>query len=112
MQSVNNVISKYQTISAKQAKEFMQEGKDYILLDVRTQQEFAEEHIEGAVLIPHSQLECHAENELKEKDAHIFIYCQSGRRSANAAAILADMGYINIYDIGGILDWSYDTVSE
>ena len=102
----------YRKISAEEAREIMQSAGNYILLDVRTEQEYMENRIDGAVLIPDYELTARAESELPDKNAVILIYCRSGRRSANAAQELTDMGYMNIYDFGGILDWSYDTVSD
>ena len=97
-----------QTITATQAKELMADGGAYILADVRTPQEFEEERIAGAVLMPVDQLRERAEAEWPEKDARIFVYCRSGGRSANAAQTLAEMGFLNVYDLGGILDWPYE----
>jgi rhodanese-related sulfurtransferase len=73
--------------------------------------EYRENRLDGAVLIPDYEIADRAESELPDKDAVIFIYCRSGRRSANTAQILADMGYTNVYDFGGILEWTYETIS-
>jgi rhodanese-related sulfurtransferase len=100
----------YQTISADRAKALMDSGESYILLDVRTDEEFADKHIDGAVLIPDYEIKSRAESELPDKGAAILVYCRSGRRSAGAARELADMGYTNVYDFGGIIDWPYETV--
>jgi rhodanese-related sulfurtransferase len=101
----------YRKISAEEAYQMMRDTQGYILLDVRTAEEFEEKRIEGAVLIPDYEIRGRAENELPDKSALILIYCRSGRRSANAAEELAHLGYGNVYDFGGILDWPYDTVS-
>ena len=101
----------YQKISAEQAKEMMDETDDWILLDVRTQEEYQEEHIEDAILIPDYKITSRAVSEIPDKDAVILVYCRSGRRSAAAAHELVGMGYTNVYDFGGIADWPYDTVS-
>jgi rhodanese-related sulfurtransferase len=90
----------------------MTKNKSYILLDVRTEEEFKERHIKGAVLIPDFQIKQRAETELTDKNALILIYCRSGRRSANSARRLIEMGYTNVYDFGGIIDWPYDTVRD
>jgi len=82
----------------------------YILLDVRTDEEYNAEHIEGAVLIPDYEIGSRAETDLPDKTALVLVYCRSGRRSANAANELIGMGYTSIYDFGGIIDWPYDTV--
>jgi Rhodanese-related sulfurtransferase len=104
-------VAGYQKISAEQAKEMMDETDGWILLDVRTQEEFQEEHIEGAILIPDYEIAGRAESEIPDKDTVILVYCRSGRRSADAANELVGMGYTNVYDFGGIADWPYDTVS-
>jgi len=101
----------YQKISAKEAKQMMDEGGDFILLDVRTAEEFAEKRIAGAILIPDFEIAARAAAELTDKDARILVYCRSGRRSALAAQALADLGYTNVYDFGGITSWPYETVS-
>lgn len=100
----------YRKISAKQAKEMMEAGNPYILLDVRTKAEFTEIRIEGAILIPDNEIRNRAGTELPDKNALVFVYCRSGRRSAGAARELASMGYTNVYDMGGIVDWPFDTV--
>lgn len=101
----------YKTISAEEAFEMMENSDDYILLDVRTEEEFIEQRIEGAFLLPSSQVFREAEEKLPEKDSVLLVYCRSGRRSARASEQLSKMGYTNVYDFGGILDWPYDTVS-
>lgn len=102
----------YQKISAAEASKMMREADSYILLDVRTVEEFAEAHIGGATLIPDFELEDKAATQLPDRDALILIYCRSGRRSAAAAKLLTGMGYINVYDFGGIINWPYETVSK
>lgn len=89
----------------------MDADSPYILLDVRTKEEFEESRIEGAILIPDYEIAERAETDLPDQDAVILIYCRSGRRSTLAANELADIGYTNVYDFGGIIDWPYDTVS-
>ena len=98
----------YESISPKEAKAIMDSGEAHIILDVRTQSEFNEGHIKGAVLIPDSEVKSRAEKELPNKEALILVYCRSGRRSKNASQILADMGYVNVKEFGGIIDWPYD----
>jgi len=99
-------------ISADEAHKMMNELKDFILLDVRTENEFKEKRIGGAILIPDFEIKNRAEKELKDKNQVILVYCRSGRRSASAAGELARMGYVNVYDFGGILDWKFGTVGE
>ena len=89
----------------------MNSGDELIILDVRTKEEYAEAHIPGAILIPNEEIIDTPPVELPDMDAEILIYCRSGNRSAKAAKKLADMGYTNLYDFGGINDWSYETVS-
>jgi len=101
----------YRRITTEEAYQMMQDTEEYILLDVRRVDEFNEEHIEGAILIPYDEIEKRAAVELPDKKALILIYCRSGRRSETAANILVNMGYTNVYDFGGILDWPFDTVS-
>jgi rhodanese-related sulfurtransferase len=101
----------YHKISAEEAREIMESTNGFIVLDVRTEDEYREKRIDGAILIPDHEIQERAESELPDKNAVILVYCRSGRRSANAAKELADMGYTNVYDFGGILDWTYDTVS-
>jgi len=97
----------YTKISALEAKEIMESGEPYVLLDVRTQEEYDEGHIDGSLLIPYTDIEKLAPEALPDKDATILVYCRSGRRSAIAAQSLADMGYTHVLDMGGIQDWSY-----
>ena len=110
-QATAEASAEYRKITAEQAKEKMSETDDWILLDVRTEEEFEEERIEGAILIPDYEISGRVESEISDKDAVILVYCRSGRRSANAAHEMAEMGYTNVYDFGGIIDWPYDTVS-
>lgn len=99
-------------ITAEQAKEIMDQDENCIILDVREQSEYEEGHIEGALLIPYTEIENRAEKELPDKDQQILVYCRSGRRSAVAAESLSGMGYTNVKDFGGIMDWPYEVVTE
>lgn len=89
----------------------MSVSDDYVLLDVRTAEEYAEGHIAGATLLPVDDVEAGAAEVLPDKNKVIYVYCRSGRRSAIAAAALADLGYVNVYDMGGLNDWPYGTVT-
>ena len=100
----------YEQISAEKAKELMDTEKDYIILDARTQEEFDEGHIDGAILIPEYEVTSRAEKELPDKDQLILVYCRSGRRSKIASQALVDLGYTNVKEFGGIIDWPYETV--
>jgi len=99
-------------VSPQEAKEKMQSLEDFILLDVRRLDEFNESHIKGAVLIPAEELSSRVLNELPSLNIPIFVYCRSGRRSAAAAADLASLGFMEIYDFGGILDWPFEKVTR
>ena len=100
----------YETISAEDAKAIMDTESGFVLLDVRTEEEYAAGHIEGAVLLPDYEIRERAEEVLPNKDQTILVYCRSGRRSKNAAAELVEMGYRRVKEFGGILDWPYEIV--
>jgi len=100
----------YEQISAEEAKEIMDTEKEYIIIDARTESEFAEGHIEGAILIPEYEIAARAEKELPDKDALILVYCRSGRRSKIASEELVKLGYTNVKEFGGIIDWPYEIV--
>ena len=102
------VIGEYKQISQEEAKKLLDTEKDFILLDVRTRQEYEAGHIPGAILIPHDEVEDRAALELPKKDQLILVYCRSGNRSKQASQILANMGYTNVQEFGGINDWIYD----
>ena len=108
----NNNKSSYEQITPAEAKALMDSEDGYIILDVRTPEEFAARHIEGAILIPDYEIGEKAESILTDKDQLILVYCRSGRRSKNAANELATLGYTNIKEFGGIIDWEYGTVTE
>ena len=98
----------YEQITAEEAKKIMDSGEEHILLDTREQDEFDEGHIPGAILIPYTEIENKAEEMLPDKDKLILVYCRSGRRSKIAAESLAKLGYTNVKEFGGIIDWSYE----
>lgn len=102
----------FEQITPAEAKALMDSESDYVILDVRTEEEFNEAHIEGAVLIPDYEISTKAESILTDKEQLILVYCRSGRRSKNAAKELATLGYTNVKEFGGIIDWPYKTVSE
>lgn len=104
--------AQYRKISAEQAHEMMQDEPSFILLDVRTQDEYDQLRIQGARLIPYNEIAQRASEELEDKDQVILIYCRTGRRSATAAKVLAAMGYTQVYDFGGIYDWPYETTED
>lgn len=98
----------YQQITAEEAKAVMDSEEGYILLDVRTQSEYEEGHIPGAVLLPHDMVALEAEKQLPDKDQKILVYCRSGNRSKQAASALAELGYTDVLEFGGIIDWPYE----
>ena len=105
----DNNTAQYHKITQEEAKTIMDSGDSYILLDVRTQDEYNAEHIVGATLIPVDEIKSRANDELPDKSALIMVYCRTGVRSKNASDILVELGYTNIQDIGGIITWPYET---
>ncbi|MDR2134773.1 MAG: rhodanese-like domain-containing protein [Treponema sp.] len=97
-------------ISPAGAKRVLESEEPYLLVDVRTAEEFGAGHIAGARLIPDYEIAARAPEELPDKDAPVIVYCRSGMRSSGAARALIKMGYTRIYDLGGIMGWPYDTV--
>ena len=106
------VETTYAQITAEEAKNLMDTETDYVILDARTEEEFAAGHIKSAILIPEYEVAERAENELPDKDALILVYCRSGRRSKIAAEELVKLGYTNVKEFGGIIDWPYEVVTE
>ena len=100
----NNVIS------AKEARQRMEQGGNIIVLDVRTPEEYRQKRIDGAKLIPVDEIESRASAELPDKNAPIMVYCHSGARAGTAVRLLIDRGYTNVASFGGIMDWPFDTV--
>ena len=106
----NEKSSTYEQITAEQAKTIMDTEKDYVIIDARTEEEFAEGHIENAILIPEYEIKDRAQKELSDKEQLILVYCRSGRRSKIASDELVKLGYTNVKEFGGIIDWPYKTV--
>ena len=100
----------YRHVSPEEAQRLMQAERGYLILDVRTQQEYAEGHIPNAICVPNETIDKTPPKELADKDQMILVYCRSGRRSADAAQKLANMGYTNVVDFGGIKDWKVEVV--
>ena len=100
----------YDQISGVEAKALMDSESGYIILDTREQYEYDEGHIPGAILIPYDEIADRAEKELSDKDQLILVYCRSGRRSKIAAEELVKLGYTNVKEFGGIIDWEYEIV--
>lgn len=103
--------SSYQQISQEEAKEMM-DTQDVIILDVREQDEYDSGHIPGAVLLPVGTIDEETAAEvIPEKDSTVLVYCRSGNRSKTASSALAELGYTNLYEFGGINTWPYETES-
>ena len=100
----------YRQITQSEAMEIMENSDDYILLDVRTEEEFNEVHIPGAICIPYEDIGTDEIPQLPDKDQIILVYCRSGRRSKIASENLAAQGYTNVLEFGGIIDWLGDKV--
>lgn len=105
-------VADYQQITPEEAVEKMAGEDDVVLIDVRTQEEYDTGHIEGSLLIPLDVIAEDIETAVADKETEIIIYCRSGNRSRTAATILLELGYQNVYDLGGINDWPYDVVTE
>lgn len=110
--SGGNAEVTYTSITMEEAKEIFKAGGDYIILDVRRADEFAVGHIPGAINIANEDIVSTEPDGLPDKDQTIYIYCRSGNRSRQAAAKLAAMGYTNIIEFGGILDWTGDIETD
>jgi len=111
IQADSNDVLTYTDIKPEDAKKRMDSEAGIVLLDVRTQEEYSEKHIPNSLLIPVEVIEEQASSKLTDKNAVIFVYCRSGRRSALASEALVKMGYAKVYDLGGINDWTYETES-
>ena len=105
-------VVEYKKISAADAKARMDSGDEIIILDVRTQEEYDAGHVAGAILIPNETIIDEQPELLPDLDAEILVYCRSGNRSAQAAKKLIAIGYTNVVDFGGIIDWPYDVVTD
>ena len=101
----------YRQVSPEEAAAMMEEETDYIILDVRTQEEYETAHIPGAICIPNETIGTEDIPELPDKDQLILVYCRSGNRSKQASEKLAKQGYANIVEFGGINSWTGETVS-
>lgn len=100
----------YHKLSAADAKAVIDTEENVLILDVREQYEYDAGHIPDAVLLPSGSITARAAEVLPDKDQKILVYCRSGNRSATAARALVSLGYTQVYDFGGIIDWPYDVV--
>ncbi len=107
---IGKFVDGYYQIDQIKGKELMDTEENYIILDVRTEEEYKEQHIKNAILIPHTEIEQRAEKELTDKNQLILVYCRSGNRSKTASKILAELGYTNVMEFGGINSWAYGTI--
>ena len=108
----NNQTNTYRSITMDEAAEMMAEESDYIILDVRRPDEFAAGHIPNAINVPNETIGTSEIPELPDKDQLIMVYCRSGRRSKEAAEKFLKLGYTNIVEFGGILDWKGEIVTD
>lgn len=114
LQELKKVITReadYRQITMSEAIVMMEEESGYIILDVRTHEEFNDKHIPGAICVPNETIGTEDIPELPDKDRLIMVYCRSGNRSKQASKKLAALGYTNIVEFGGIIDWQGETVS-
>jgi rhodanese-related sulfurtransferase len=103
--------SPVESVDADQALELLASDSSIVLLDVREYHEHVESRIEGSALLSLSVIDLYLEEQYPDKETTFIVYCRSGRRSAEAIEIMLEKGYQNIYDLGGIIDWPYETVS-
>ena len=107
-----NQTNSYRQISMDEAVAMMEQESRYVILDVRTPEEFAEKHIPNAINVPNENIGTDEISQLPDKDQLIMVYCRSGRRSKEAAEKLVKLGYTNIVEFGGILDWKGEIVTD
>ena len=100
----------YKQISQDEAMQMMKDESGYLIVDVRTPEEFAEGHIPGAINVPNEEIGIEMPDALPDKDQLLLVYCRRGNRSKEASQKLADMGYTNVYEFGGIETWTGDIV--
>ena len=108
----NSQTNTYRSITMDEAVTMMAQETDYIILDVRRPDEFAAGHIPNAINVPNETIGTAEIPELPDKDQLIMVYCRSGRRSKEASEKLVKLGYTNIVEFGGILDWKGEIVTE
>jgi len=104
--NVSNRKSSYKKISQDEAKKMMEKDDGHVIVDVRRADEFADGHIPGAILLPNESIGAEKPEQLPDLDQIILVYCRSGNRSAQASQKLAELGYTNVYDFGGIMTWT------
>ena len=102
----------YRRITMQEAVEMMEKEENYVILDVRTHEEFAQGHIPGAIVIPNETIGTDEIPQLPDKDQLIMVYCRSGNRSRQASDKLVKLGYTNVVEFGGIIDWPGEIVMD
>lgn len=107
----NSSVKTYRQITMKEAVDIMEQESNYIILDVRRPDEFSEGHIPNAINVPNENIGNTEISELPNKEQLILVYCRSGRRSKEASQKLVKLGYTNIVEFGGIIDWKGEIVS-
>ena len=107
-----DMVRSYKQISQDEAKEMMKQDDGHVIVDVRRPDEFAAGHIPEAICIPNENIGTEKPEELPDLDQVILVYCRSGNRSKQAAQKLFDMGYTNVYEFGGIINWTGEVVTE
>ena len=105
-----DMVRSYTQISQEEAREMMSKDDGHIVVDVRRQDEYDAGHIPDAILIPNEEIGTEQPAELPDLDQIILVYCRSGKRSKEAAQKLFDMGFTNVYEFGGIIDWTGEVV--
>jgi len=106
--STDTTKIEYKNITPEDAKKRLDADKNIVLLDVRTAEEYAEKHIPGSMLIPVDVIETTVAQKIPDKQTTIFVYCRSGNRSVTASESLVKLGYTDVYNLGGIIDWPYE----
>jgi len=104
--------AEFSFMSGRDAYELIASGNEVIILDVRSEEEFLTGHIEGSILLPVNEVEHRAESVLLYRDAMILVICRSGNRSRTASQELANLGFTNVYDIGGVMSWPGELVQQ
>ena len=103
--------AEFGSMSIWEARDLIEGEAEVIVVDVRTEAEFLNGHIAGSILLPVDEIEDYAESILLDRDAVILVICRSGNRSRTASQALANLGFTNVYDIGGIISWSGEIVN-
>ena len=107
-----DMVRSYTQISQDEAKEMMEQDDGHVIVDVRRPDEFETGHIPGAICIPNETIGSDQPEELPDLNQVILVYCRSGNRSEQAAQKLFELGYTNVYEFGGIIDWTGEVVTE